>query len=116
MPRRCIPLWFRLIAALLLATIGLQAVPAAADMESVRSGSAFSMGTVDVAILNMRREEARPQLVPVPDPVLPPRIVERGLATRPVSDRPAPPMSWTNDRLWGDVGHTQARPRAPPLS
>lgn len=50
---------FRLFAALLLAIIGLQAVPAAMADAPDRApihGSAFSSGTAEVAVLGLRRD------------------------------------------------------------
>jgi hypothetical protein len=59
--------FFRLWAVLLLATIGLQALePVIAPLELV-SGSAFSAGTAEVALVSARRSEAaEDQLIPTP--------------------------------------------------
>jgi hypothetical protein len=104
----------RLVATLLLATIGLQAAQPFEGPSRPIYGSAFSAATVDVALATQRRAEpARAALVPQPTllPVEPavarlvPDIVH-SLAVRP--DSTGPPTMPVLDR--------RAPPRAPPLS
>lgn len=73
---------FRLWAALLLATIGLQALePVAAPLQRV-PGSAFSAATADVALASSRRTETA-QVQAVPTPALPKLPVPVSLASLP---------------------------------
>ncbi|MBB4859533.1 hypothetical protein HNO88_002862 [Novosphingobium chloroacetimidivorans] len=65
-PSRALVL-FRLWAALLLATIGLQALEPVVTPLQRAPGSAFSAATADVALASSRRAEiAQPQALPTP--------------------------------------------------
>ncbi len=107
----------RLLLALLLLTIGLQALAGnAPDSAPAQRGSAFSVGTNDVAVLTLRQDPA-PQVRFVP-PLVPPPLwavvpalladhaLPRGPAPRP--DSTAPPA-----REWYPL---TLRPRGPPAA
>ena len=105
----------RLLLALLLMTIGVQALAGRApDSAPAQRGSAFSVGTNDVAVLTLRQDPA-PQVRFVPPLVPPPlwaavpalladRALPRGPALRP--DSTAPPA-----REWYPL---TLHPRGPP--
>ena len=103
----------RLLLALLLMTIGLQALAGnAPDSAPAQRGSAFSVGTNDVAVLTLRQDSA-PQVRFVPPPlwaVVPALLADhalpRGPAPRP--DSTAPPA-----REWYPL---TLRPRGPPAA
>jgi hypothetical protein len=61
----------RLMATLLLATIGLQALPTEFEPFQQRQGSAFSASTADVALASPTREFATSS-AHVPEPTFPP--------------------------------------------
>lgn len=104
----------RLWAALLLATIGLQALDAAPPSLDRRSGSAFSASTQEVALYVQRGERVQRQavapqpLVPIAAPVAVPadRVVELAVLPAPRPDSTGPPAF--QFRSWNTA------PRAPP--
>jgi len=114
--RRASLLLFRLCAAIVLAIVGLQAAePIHAPLERV-SGSAFSAGTSDVALVSARRIEA-PADFDDPAPPLPLPVI----ATDPI--RPVLPLvsaRWETPR--SRAPPPRARPerrpdtRAPPFA
>lgn len=107
---------FRLLAALMLATIGLQATPARPVLPLRDHGSAFSASTAEVAVA-ARRERAEEV-----------RVVEQAPALLHIHAdllraRPALPVSrtaWPAVQARGppprDLRGPAASPRAPPLS
>lgn len=104
----------RLWAALLLATIGLQALDTAPPSLERRSGSAFSASTQEVALYVQRGERVQRQAV-APQPLapfstplvaLPARLAERAALPAPRPDSTGPPAF--EFRSWS------AAPRAPP--
>lgn len=106
---------FRLFATLLLATIGLQAVPAMALAPTPDRGSAFSSDTSAVAVLTLRRDAgpqghqgAEPGFGPVPPATRPARPIGRQAAQVPsfVPAYAVPPPH--------DLRADDALPRAPP--
>lgn len=107
------PALVRLLVALLIATIGLQASEPVRDVQRTR-GSAFSAATVDVAIATTRRAETVRMLV-VPEPPLP---AETTLSALPASLH-LPAVS-PRPESTGPPEHPilprQHAPRAPPLA
>lgn len=114
-----IKVW-RLIAALLLAVIAVQATPAAALQIDRTHGSAFSASTLDVSLAPRQHSGAEQRLVPLPDPAPPPLPAlapEVEVAVQPHDipraavfldhHTPAPPRRW--------LGAT-ASSRAPPAA
>lgn len=102
----------RLAAALLLATIGLQAAAPAVAIERTH-GSAFSAATYEVAVL---RRADMVQIIKAPQPLAPvPFVNGYGLAVRfdapgpraPVDVQTLPAPEWR---------HWLPQPRAPPAS
>lgn len=98
---------------LLLATIGLQAVPAMAPTPD--RGSAFSSDTSEVAVLTLRRDAgpqghqgAEPGFGPVPPAARPAQSVGRKAAQEPL---PAPAYAVPPPH---DMRADDALPRAPP--
>lgn len=104
----------RLWAALLLATIGLQATAAAAPSLEKTSGSAFSAATYEVALYVQRGEKVQRQAV-APQPLAPLAVALESLPTRPVvlADGTAPrPDSTGPPRR--QIHSWKPAPRAPP--
>ena len=105
----------RMLAALLLATIGAQAaLPLAPPLERTH-GSAFSASTYEVAISSQRPAEAvRPALAPLPRlpaPQAEPTPARAFALSAPVAPRPSstgPPQP--------AILATRAAPRAPPFA
>ncbi|MEJ5978134.1 hypothetical protein WG901_15890 [Novosphingobium sp. PS1R-30] len=104
----------RLWAAVLLATIGLQALDAAPPSLERRSGSAFSASTQEVALYVQRGERVQRQAV-APQPIVPfstpvavtpARTAELAVLPAPRPDSTGPPAF--EFRSWN------AAPRAPP--
>ncbi|MFC3101724.1 hypothetical protein [Altererythrobacter lauratis] len=111
---------WRLIAALLLAVIAMQAVPSTALPIDRTHGSAFSAGTLDVSLAPRQHSGAEQRLAPSPDPVPPPLpalVPEAELAVQPHGipraavfldhHTPAPPRRWLR---------VTASSRAPPAA
>jgi hypothetical protein len=106
----------RLIAALLLATVGLQA-SAPIDRPLERShGAAFSASTHEVALAAQRRAEPA-RLAMAPQPHLPraPQPVAIGRVTTALPRLPAPRPHSTGPPLAAPFA-LRPQPRAPPLA
>lgn len=104
----------RLWAALLLATIGLQATAAAPPSPERRSGSAFSASSQEVALGVQRAERVQRQAI-APQPIVPPAITPAVLPAR-AAERvalPAPRPDSTGPPL-RDIHSWEPAPRAPP--
>jgi hypothetical protein len=103
----------RLIAALLLATIGLHAAhPFEPSLRPVH-GSAFSAATVDVALAPQRRSEPA-KLAPAPQPTLFPSAIEPLTGAPERTDRLAPRPDSTGPPAF-PLPARLPPPRAPPL-
>lgn len=114
---RCLPSLnpVRLLAALLLATIGLQAGESFDSAQQPTHGSAFSATTVEVAVVPQRRSGTVVTAV-APLPAEPPRMAALGPlptshlaalpAARPDSTGPPVAVFWARP----------SAPRAPPLA
>lgn len=105
----------RLLAALLLAAIGLQAGYSFDGTVRSVSGSAFSAATHEVAIAPQRRhEQAEPAIAPLP--LHPPRIA----AALPLWRAALPPQAAPRPDSTGPPTRTilarPSSPRAPPLA
>jgi len=109
------PSLLRLVAALLLAMVGLQAgVPAAQPLQVVH-GSAFSADTLEVALAAHRRAEPARQAL-TQEPALPPTaLVPVPLPARPDISLPAPRPASTAPPARELIARRPA-PRAPPLA
>lgn len=106
----------RLVAVLLLATIGLQAAPSGAATFQPVQGSAFSAGTVDVALLrSVRSEVASP--VHLSPPSLPPLLFLADRAVVFAQTRDAAPIVRLDFRppSLSDVSNVPRAPRPPPI-
>ena len=104
----------RLWAALLLATIGLQATASAAPSLEKTSGSAFSAATYEVALYVQRGEKVQRQAV-TPQPLVPiaAAIESSPTATAVLADQPAPRPDSTGPPV-REILSWQPAPRAPP--
>ena len=104
----------RLWAALLLATIGLQATASAAPSLQKTSGSAFSAATYDVALYVQRGEKVQRHAV-APQPLVPLAVAIRSLPTptSALADQPAPRPDSTGPPL-REIQSWKPAPRAPP--
>ena len=105
---------FRLWALLLVLVVALQALAPSGGGLSLRSGSAFSADTVEVAVAPMRRAaEATVAPLPVPPPAAvpaaKPEAVQAVVAAYPKPRQTAPP------RRNAAISRT-LEPRAPPLA
>ena len=111
------PRCFRLIAALVLAVIGVQATPAQAVPIVVQHGSAFSASTAEVAVLIRRDCEAtRRAIVKLPAAMPQATVPVAALVPRPEPTAAA----WPDNRQTGPPPparppRTPAAPRAPPI-
>lgn len=113
---RCLPslTLVRLWAALLLATIGLQALDTAPPSLERRSGSAFSASTQEVALYVQRGERVQRQAVapqplvafPLSVAVVRSRVAELVVLPAPRPDSTGPPAY--------EFRFSNASPRAPP--
>lgn len=104
----------RLWAALLLATIGLQAsAPAAPSLEKTH-GSAFAATTYEVAVLIQRDARSQRQAL-APQPLLPVAVLAAEVPARAsvVPEQPAARPDSTGPPLH-DIHSWQPAPRAPP--
>ncbi|MBB5987002.1 hypothetical protein [Sphingobium lignivorans] len=114
-PRRALTP-YRLVLALLLAMIGLQAMPSGAATFQPRQGSAFSSATLDVALVTVTRRiaETTAPALPHPQPLLPSFVQVTAATSPPSVGAPAPrPASTGPPRPAIHV--VLHAPRAPPL-
>jgi hypothetical protein len=104
----------RLWAALLLATIGLQATASAAPSLEKTSGSAFSATTYEVALYVQRGEKVQRQAV-TPQPLLPAAvaILSVPVRTAELADKPVLRPDSTGPPL-REIQSWKPAPRAPP--
>jgi len=109
-------LFARLLAALLLAAVGLQACAPMAGVLERTHGSAFSASTHEVAIASSRRGEAVRQ-VAAPQPVPPPQVAAEQVPM-PVAALPAVPAPRPDSTgpPAPEILARQPAPRAPPMT
>ena len=106
----------RLLAALVLAMIGLQALPSGAATFQPHNGSAFSAATVDVALAPPGRAEAASLH---PNQPLPSQIPADAIVNNPVVTRGGDAMVPSPDPfgpLREDAPRLNRAPRPPPVS
>lgn len=80
----------QVLAALLLAVIGLQAANPGNPQAEVQHGSAFSALTADVTLAPRQSEQAGQRLAPLPDPLPPLPPVDPVTVSLPLATAPAP--------------------------
>jgi len=104
----------RLWAALLLATIGLQATASAAPFLEKTSGSAFSAATYEVALYVQRGEKVQRQAV-ASQPLVPLAVAVQSLlaSAAALTERPAPRPDSTGPPI-REIHSWKPAPRAPP--
>ncbi|WP_228242898.1 hypothetical protein [Porphyrobacter sp. GA68] len=104
----------RIFAAVLLSVIGSHAAIPAKAVEQQR-GSAFSVATLDVAVLGNLRQAAN-AAAPLPAPPAPPVAGAASFILPIVADAPGTrrPLPWAQAPPLKPVGTRPSQPRAPP--
>ncbi|MBC2664402.1 hypothetical protein H7F51_02595 [Novosphingobium flavum] len=104
----------RLLAALLLACVGLQAgAPLTAPLERTH-GSAFSASTHEVALAGQRRAETV-RIAPEVPPLVPVAVTLVAITVLALTGQPAPRPHSTGPPARDEIARRPS-PRAPPLA
>ena len=108
------PRSYRLLAALVLAIIGLQATPSQAVPIIVQHGSAFSASTSEVAVL-MRRDSESEKRAVVKLPAIRPQAARPTIRVIDISEPVWPDNRQTGPPIRLRPPQSPASPRAPPI-